>query len=173
MVPLLRFGCSVCFRRKRVSDEVLMARRQAEDIPWGDNGVDIVVESTGVFTTKEKVHPDRKNMSHQTLVSITSNRCLEFRYQPHSLSIRMQMHARHKPAAHGCRARHQDSTCTADLLHLLRRTRCSGCLQNTPTHTPFARCGIKETLRSPCQQRPCVHAVSCPARAGVRAPEAG
>ncbi len=30
-------------------------RRAPEEIPWGANGVDIVVESTGVFTTKEKV----------------------------------------------------------------------------------------------------------------------
>ena len=33
----------------------LMMRRAPEEIPWGANGVDIVVESTGVFTTKEKV----------------------------------------------------------------------------------------------------------------------
>ena len=32
-----------------------MMRRAPEEIPWGANGVDIVVESTGVFTTKEKV----------------------------------------------------------------------------------------------------------------------
>ena len=30
-------------------------RRAPEEIPWGANGVDIVVESTGVFTTKDKV----------------------------------------------------------------------------------------------------------------------
>ncbi len=32
-----------------------MMRRAPEEIPWGANGVDIVVESTGVFTTKDKV----------------------------------------------------------------------------------------------------------------------
>lgn len=31
--------------------------RNPAEIPWGEVGADYVVESTGVFTTKEKVHP--------------------------------------------------------------------------------------------------------------------
>lgn len=31
------------------------SHRNPEEIPWGANGVDIVVESTGVFTSIEKV----------------------------------------------------------------------------------------------------------------------
>ena len=31
--------------------------RDPAEIPWGDIGADYVVESTGVFTSKEKVRP--------------------------------------------------------------------------------------------------------------------
>lgn len=32
--------------------------REPSEIPWGDIGADYVVESTGVFTTIDKVMPD-------------------------------------------------------------------------------------------------------------------
>lgn len=33
-----------------------MLHREPSEIPWGDIGADYVVESTGVFTTIDKVH---------------------------------------------------------------------------------------------------------------------
>lgn len=32
----------------------VFAERNPENLPWGANGVEIVVESTGIFTSKEK-----------------------------------------------------------------------------------------------------------------------
>jgi glyceraldehyde 3-phosphate dehydrogenase len=31
-----------------------LEEREPSEIPWGDNGVDIVIESTGLFTAREK-----------------------------------------------------------------------------------------------------------------------
>lgn len=34
--------------------DVLLLKRNPEEIPWGEAGADYVVESTGVFTDKDK-----------------------------------------------------------------------------------------------------------------------
>ena len=42
-----RFKSKLCF--------VLFFYRNPEEIPWGEAGADFIVESTGVFTDKDKV----------------------------------------------------------------------------------------------------------------------
>ena len=36
---------------------MIPCRRNPADIPWGEVGADYIVESTGVFTTLDKVRP--------------------------------------------------------------------------------------------------------------------
>ena len=39
-----------------VGDEMLkvLSERNPDDLPWGDLGVDVVIESTGIFTKRDK-----------------------------------------------------------------------------------------------------------------------
>lgn len=48
-------------------------KRQPADIPWGELGVDIVLESTGLFLTKEAVQPHLDNGAKKVILSAPSN----------------------------------------------------------------------------------------------------
>ncbi len=45
------------------------AQREPADIKWGDCGVDIVVESTGIFRTAEQVQPHLDNGAKKVIIS--------------------------------------------------------------------------------------------------------
>ena len=52
----------LCIVKQHVEAEVLMADvwhkcRDASQIPWGEAGADVICESTGVYTTVDKVYP--------------------------------------------------------------------------------------------------------------------
>ncbi|CAH8356284.1 unnamed protein product [Eruca vesicaria subsp. sativa] len=46
----------------KLKDEKTLLFGEAEDIPWGEAGADFVVESTGVFTDKDKAAAHLKEM---------------------------------------------------------------------------------------------------------------
>ena len=47
----------------------IFSERNPEDLPWGDLGIDIVMECTGIFTSKEKAQMHLKAGSKRVLIS--------------------------------------------------------------------------------------------------------
>ena len=56
-----KFGGNVKAVRGGISVDgqklVVLSERNPGDLPWGDLGVDVVIESTGIFADKEKAQP--------------------------------------------------------------------------------------------------------------------
>lgn len=56
---------------------VLFSYRNPEEIPWAEAGADYVIESTGVFTDKDKAAAHLKVCSH-LLPLLGTNGCCNF-----------------------------------------------------------------------------------------------
>jgi glyceraldehyde 3-phosphate dehydrogenase (phosphorylating) len=50
----------------------VLSERNPEDLPWGDLGVDVVIESTGIFTSKEAAGRHRKAGAPKVIISAPS-----------------------------------------------------------------------------------------------------
>ena len=59
----------------RVGDETLqvLSERNPADLPWGDLGVDVVIESTGIFTSRDKAATHLEAGAPFVIVSAPSN----------------------------------------------------------------------------------------------------
>jgi len=53
----------------------VLSERDPEDLPWGDLGVDVVVESTGFFTKKQAAAAHRKAGAPKVIISAPSGDC--------------------------------------------------------------------------------------------------
>ncbi|MEQ8842668.1 MAG: type I glyceraldehyde-3-phosphate dehydrogenase [Acidimicrobiales bacterium] len=53
----------------------VLSERNPEDLPWGDLGVDVVIESTGFFTSKEGAGGHRKAGAPKVIISAPSGDC--------------------------------------------------------------------------------------------------
>ncbi|MDW3218218.1 MAG: type I glyceraldehyde-3-phosphate dehydrogenase [Acidimicrobiales bacterium] len=53
----------------------VLSERNPEDLPWGDLGVDVVIESTGFFTKKEAASGHRKAGAPKVIISAPSGDC--------------------------------------------------------------------------------------------------
>jgi glyceraldehyde 3-phosphate dehydrogenase (phosphorylating) len=74
-----RFGGKIRAARGgiNVDGDVLkvLSERNPEDLPWGDLGVDVVIESTGFFTKKEAAAGHRKAGTPKVIISAPSGDC--------------------------------------------------------------------------------------------------
>ncbi len=53
----------------------VLSVRNPEELPWGDLGVDVVIESTGIFTKKEAAGMHRKAGAPKVIISAPSGDC--------------------------------------------------------------------------------------------------
>ena len=71
-----RFKGEVSFKEKALvidgKDIPVFAERQPENLPWKDLGVDVVVESTGIFRTKEKASLHLQAGAKKVIISAPS-----------------------------------------------------------------------------------------------------
>src|SRR5258708_7378709 len=50
-----------------------LEEREPAEIPWGDNGVDVVIESTGLFTAREKAAAHLQGGAQRVVISAPAN----------------------------------------------------------------------------------------------------
>ena len=53
----------------------VLSVRNPEELPWGDLGVDVVIESTGIFTKKEAANMHRSAGARKVIISAPSGDC--------------------------------------------------------------------------------------------------
>ena len=54
---------------------LVLSERNPADLPWGDLGVDVVVESTGIFTSREKAGLHLEGGARKVIISAPSDDC--------------------------------------------------------------------------------------------------